>query len=224
MLLALSGAVACGKLGTNLDQVVALEVSLPDSGNVEIGDTIIPHAQALNGRGDSVAAALMWASFNPDTLQILDPATGAALGRAFGTARVQARVGNLRSNPLLILVETAADSGRAASAARSTVTVSAPDSLSDSLVVRLFATPTQSSNLVGRRVAYAATIYPAGGATITLVPEDTVLTNGSGTAFARVRLVRGTRPDSVVVTATARRADGSLVPGMPVPFVVEFRP
>jgi hypothetical protein len=50
-----------------------------------------------------------------------------------------------------------------------------------------------------------------------------VLTGTSGFTVARLRLTSG-QPDSVVVAATARRADGQLVLGAPVTFVVEFRP
>ena len=73
------------------------------------------------------------------------------------------------------------------------------------------------------RVALAATIYPATGTTVTLQPGDTILTSTAGTALLRLRLTSG-QPDSVIVTATARRANGTAAPGSPVTFVVEFRP
>ena len=46
----------CKPIGVDLDAVIALQVSLPDSGVVEEGDTIVPFLRALNGYGDSVAA------------------------------------------------------------------------------------------------------------------------------------------------------------------------
>lgn len=227
MAAALSVVWGCGTFGTDLDAVVALQVVVPDSGAVEIGDTLRPRARALDGRGDSVAAAVVWAALDTAFITVVDSTTGATLGRRQGVGRIQARVGTLRSNPLNVRVQTAADSVRA-TPLRDTVDLAAADSVSDSLVVRVFATPADAPNLVGRRVAYSTAIYPPGGTTITLQPRDTVLTvasGGAGLAVARVRLTAGPGvPDSVVVSAVARRADGQIVPGAPLTFVVEFRP
>lgn len=214
---------ACGTFATDLDAIIALQVFLPDSGAVEVGDTLQPRARALNGRGDSVAATIVWGVLDTALVTMVDSSTGATLGKALGVGRIQARVGNLRSNPLSVRVQSPADSVAAGSARRDTVDLAAGDSLSDSLVVRVHATPANATNLPGRRVTYSTTIYPSAGTTVTLQPRDTVLTGTSGFAVARLRLTSG-QPDSVVVAATARRADGQLVLGAPVTFVVEFRP
>jgi hypothetical protein len=214
-------------LGTDLDAVIALQVFVPDSGAVELGDTMHPRARALNGHGDSVDAPVLWASLDTALVAVLDSTTGATLGKAQGLGRIQARVGNLRSNPLTVRVQTPADSVAAGAALRDTVHSAAADSLSDSLVVRVYATPADGTNLVGRRVLYTVTTYPGGATTVTLEPSDTALTITSGAfgaAFARVRQRPGTAPDSAVVSAVARRADGTILPGAPVTFVVEFRP
>jgi hypothetical protein len=194
-------------------------VFLPDSGRVEVGDTLRPGARALNGRGDSVAAPISWSSLDTAIVAVVDSAAGVTFARAVGTGRLQARVGGLRSNPQSVVVALRLDSASAAGPDR--VTVTAPDSVSDSLVVKAWV---GTSGSAGRRVMYAAAIYPPGGTTLTFVPGSTVVTNGAGIAAAQVRLVAGTRPDSVLVTATLRRLDGTLVPGTPVTFVVEFRP
>jgi hypothetical protein len=146
------------------------------------------------------------------------------VGKAAGLGRVQARIGNLRSNPLNVTVQPPLDSITALGSTVSTVTVSMPDSLSDSLQIQAWATPTGAQNLAGRSVAYAATVYPAGGATIMLVPLDTARTSASGLAVVQVRYTGGPRPDSVVVLARAHHADGTPVPGSPVHFVVGFLP
>ena len=214
---------ACKSSFTDLDAVVALQVFVPDSGAVEAQDSIQPRARALNGHGDSVAATIIWATLDTAKLTVLDSTTGLTLGKLLGEGRLQARVGSLRSSPLPIRVQSPADSIRASSAIRDTIDLTALDSISDSLSVRVFATPTDAFNQLGRRVALAATIYPATGTTVTLQPGDTILTSTAGTALLRLRLTSG-QPDSVVVTATARRADGTAAPGSPVTFVVEFRP
>ena len=222
LLFALAAALACGQLGTDLDQVVALEVFLPDSGRVEVNDTLRPRARALNGRGDSVAAQVYWRSLDTAIVVVVDSATGVTFAKAVGIGRLQARVDSLRTDPQSIIVVPPLDSVSAAGPVRDTITVSAPDSLSDSLLVKAWV---GTSGSAGRRVVYAVdTIYPAGATLLTFVPGDTVKTNTGGVAAAQLRFAAGTRPDSVVVTAVLRRLDGTPVPGTPVTFVVEFRP
>lgn len=228
MTLRLAGAllalVAACKLGTDLNQIVAIEIVLPDSGRIEVTDTLRPHARALDGRGDSVAVPIVWKSLDTN-LVVLDTTTGVTFAKAVGTGRLQARAGTLPSNPQTIFVLPPLDSIGAGGPTRDTVTVSTPDSLSDSLIARVYAPNQGTSPLVGRRVVFAIdSIFPSGGTNVTLVPQDTVTTGATGLAVARVRLTGGPLPDSVVVTATVRRFDGSPVPGSPVTFVVEFRP
>jgi len=171
-----------------------------------------------------VAAAITWVTLDTAILQVVDSTAGTTVGKASGIGRVQARVGSLRSNPLNVTVQPPLDSITAVGSTMSTVTVSAPDSLSDSLQVEAWATPTGAQNLAGRRVAFAATLYSVSGTTVALVPGDTVRTSGGGLAIVQVRYTAGSRPDSVVVLASAHRADGTPVPGSPVHFVVEFLP
>jgi hypothetical protein len=150
---------------------------------------------------------------------VLDSATGVSRADSVGTARLQARAGALRSNPQNVLVLVRLDSASAAGPIRDSV--SAPDSLSDSLTVKAWAGTSGASS---RTVVYAAAIYPAGSTTVRFVPRDTLLTNAGGTTVAQLRFVTGPLPDSVVVTAAVRRPNGTHVPGSPVTFVVEFRP
>lgn len=185
-----------------------------------MGDTLHPRARALNGRGDSTEATFTWSTLDT-TLQVVDPLTGATLGRFAGTGRLLASSGTLRSSPVSITVRPRLDSIVAAGPTRATVVVSTPDSLSDSLQIHAFG-PTGST--VNRNVKVALSIdFPPGGSGLTLVPGDTVLTAASGIAVFQVRLT-GTRPDSAVVTASTRHANGTPVAGSPVTFVVEFLP
>ena len=205
---------------------MAVEVILPDSGRVEVTDTYRPRGRALNGVGDSVAAQLYWSSLDTAIIAVLDSTTGVALAKTVGAGRLQARVGALPSNPQSVAVLAKLDSLRAAGETRDTVfltpadTAIRPDSLSDSLRVQAFAT---GGAAVSRRVVYAATIYPASGPVITLLPNDSVLTSSAGVGFVRVKMLVGSIPDSVVVTASMKRLDGSVIPDA-VTFVVEFRP
>ena len=194
-------------------------MTLPDSGRVEVDDTLRPGARALNGRGDSIAAAIVWSALDT-AIQVVDSLTGTTVGHTVGAGRLQARVGNLRSNPVTISVLAPLDSITAGGPTRDTVTVSTPDSLSDSLQVRAFG-PVGST--ASRKIALSIT-FPPGATNLTLVPKDTVRTNASGVARFQVRLAGAPLPDSAVVTASAAHADGTPVSGSPVIFVVEFRP
>jgi len=221
---------ACGTLEPDLDQVVALEVSLPDS--LEQFDTLRPRARALNGRGDSVPATILWASFDT-VLTVLNDTTGTTVvNRPGQTGRLQARVGNLRTNPLSIRALAAADSLFALGPVA--FTVSAADSLSDSLRVELAYSPSGGLTGLGpgRPIVWTIT-DPAAPGPVTLVTNDTAhalvtadttSTNASGIAGVRLRLIALPRPDSVVVAAAARRAVGTTVSGSPVIFVVRFLP
>jgi hypothetical protein len=232
--LALAEAAACGGLGPDFDQVVAIEVAAPDS--AEELDTLRPQARALDGRGATVSAAIAWATVDTaPILQVVDSTTGVTAALRPGTGRLQARVGSLRSNLLAIRVLPAADTVFAAGPTRDTVILSAPapDSLSDSLGVLLQDTTAAGPmNLPGRPIVFALTTYPSGAGPASLVTSDTAralittdtVVTSAGLAAVKVRLLPGTRPDSVVVQAAATRAVGTAVAGSPVTFVVEFQP
>lgn len=206
--------------------MAALEIVLPDSGFVEVGDTLTPRARLLNLAGDSVDAVVYWAALDPTVAAVVDSETGATLGVAGGTGRVQARVGSLRSNPVTLVVQPPLDSIRPMGDLRDTVTLSGTprDTLSDTLVLQVFAATPPAQTLQRRRVTYDIAIFPGPGPLVSLLPNDTVLTSSAGIAAVQVRLDNGDPPDSVVVTAHAASHDGTPVDGSPVIFIVEFRP
>lgn len=219
----MGAAVLACKINTDPNQVVAIEIVLPDSGRVEVTDTYRPSGRALNGLGDSVQAQLFWSSLDT-TLKVLDSTTGVSLATTVGTARLQARSGNLFSNPQSVQVLARLDSMAAVSAVDTldvTPTDSTVDSLSNPLKIATVALGGAAAN---RRVVYAATTYPDSVPSVTLLPRDTVFTAADGTAFVQVRLHAGPLPDSVVVTATMRKFHGDSLPGSPVMFVVEIKP
>lgn len=209
--------LSCKALSPDFDAVIAIEVFVPDSARVEIQDTLRPHARALNGRGDSTTEQIVWASLDT-TLEVVDSLAGTTVGRFVGSGRLQARVGNLRSSPVTITVLAPLDSIRPVGP--DTLTVTAPDSLSDSMKIQAFA---PAGSAAGRRVVLVI-IFPAGAPGLTLVPGDTVRTNSAGLAVFQVRASGVARPDTVVVTAASQRAGGTPVPGSPITFVVEFVP
>jgi hypothetical protein len=218
--------------------LVAISVAVPDS--VEEFDTLRPHGKGLNSRGDSIGATVLWATLDTALLTVVNETTGVMVARqpSATPARIQARVGNFRSNPITIRVLAAADTLFAVGRTVDTVRMSAttpPDSLSDSLHVELADTVTGTATpvpLAGRPVAYAIA-YPVAPGPVTLVTTDTartlalqasVPTSPAGLAVVKVRLIGGPPPDSIVVRATARRASGASVRGSPATFVVRFVP
>jgi hypothetical protein len=232
-------ALACNKFGPgDLSHVIALEITVPDS--LEEYDTLTPHARVLDGHGDSVAATIVWATADTaPILAILDSLTGRTVANRIGqTGRLLARSSGLISNAVSIRTLAAADTVIAMGAIVDTVALSA-DSLSDSLTVEVADTIKSASGgdsltvaLAGRPVVYAITDPASAGpvtlvtddSTRTLVTTDTVATGASGIAFVKVRLLGSPVPDSVVVTAIARRAVGDTVPGSPVTFIVRVQP
>ena len=93
---------ACGTFGTDFTQVIAIQVVVDST--VKQADTLRARATALTARGDSVAATIQWASFDTTVLAVADSVKGVFVGRKPGTASLQARSGNLRSNPIRITV------------------------------------------------------------------------------------------------------------------------
>jgi hypothetical protein len=235
-ILVLAAAVACGNLG-DLGAVLALEVAAPDS--LEEYDTLRPRARALNGHGDSVRAAILWSTLDTAVLTLLDSTTGKAIVRSVGATpgRLLARTEGVISNVIAIRPLAAADTLFAAGP--TALTPRQADSLSDSLKVELADTVAAVTGggsltvpLAGRPITYTI-VYPVTAGPVTLVARDTshglvasasVATGISGIAFVKVRLLGPVAPDSVVVTAGARRALGTTVPGSPVTFTVRFVP
>jgi len=217
-------AVCACKVNTNPNLPVAIEVILPDSARVEVTDTFRPSGQVLNGVGASLPDSLFWTSFDT-TLRVVDSATGVSFGASVGIGRLQARTGNLYSNPQNVSVIPRLDSMTYADSTRQTLdftpTDSTTDSLSDPLKIKTFATGGSASS---RRVIFLPTTYPDSAAPVTLLPRDTVATFGDGTASVQVRLHPGALPDSVVVTARMVKFHGDALPGSPVTFVVEIKP
>ncbi len=212
---AVIAGAACKALSPDFDAVIAIDVALPDS-VIDIGDTTHPSGTAINGRGDSTPATLVWSTLDT-TIRLVDSLSGATTGHAPGTGRLVARVGALRSNPVVVTVLDTLDSIAAVPPTVDTVTVSKPDSVSRMLTVKAFRGGNGSAL---RRIALRVD-FPPGGKGIILVPGDTIVTGPQGTDWFQVRLT-GVRPDSAAITASATY-HGVAVPGSPH-FVVVFLP
>ena len=106
--LAAAGLLAgCSNLPTTGNGVVALEVRIPSSLTLHLGDSVALHARAFNQQGDTVAADIRWHTVDTAAVTV-DSIRGVVTARQpSGTARIQASVGTLRSDPLTLLLAPA---------------------------------------------------------------------------------------------------------------------
>lgn len=228
--LLLAAALGCSNLSGDSSTPVVIDVfpvaGSGISGQVEIGDTAVLTAVALNQQGDSVAATFTWRTADTGIV-FLDPQTGQISGKQAGTARVQARAGALISDLVTLTVVPMADS----------LVVIPPDS------ARLLAADTASAPLIaemdsinpdgplsGRRIVYeiiqffpAADSASLNGGLFAL--NATTTTTGQPSAPVYVRKIPGRpHPDSVFVEIRSFRPSGVLIPGSGQMFIVRFDP
>lgn len=227
---------SCASITGDANAPIAIEFILPNFGQtltVQEFDTVQIGVRVLDRSGDSIpGASVQLVSLNPDTLGI-DSATNGLIGLRPGPARVVAVSGNLRSSALSVTVQPAPDSLALAGPALDTVP--ATDSLSAPLVAQLLdlRSDTVPHGLVGYPVTFAI-VYPAfsslAAATVTLGNDSlsAVVQTATGTVPGEASVIvrrQGPppQPDSVVVQASATRANGAVVAGSPVLFVIRFQ-
>jgi hypothetical protein len=226
-------SAGCQGYSTDYSTPVAIEIVTVQHPplTVEERDTLHVRVLVLDRGGDSVpGAAVRLLSFNPDTLAV-DSATFGLDGVRPGTGRVVAIAGNLQSAPLVIKVVRAPDSLKASGP--TAVTVVEIDTLSAPLSVQLLDLRTDTTHAIGITwgdTVHFAIVYPvfAGqpDTTATLRNDSltaAVITDPTGTASVQVKRNGSPQPDSVVVEASARRANGAAVGGSPIQFVVHFQ-
>jgi len=98
----LLGILGCSALPADSDGIVALEIRTQSPVSLPLGQQVILRARALDINGDSVPALIRWRTADT-ALVVLDSLSGIIEGRlAAGQARVQAAVGTLRSDLIVI--------------------------------------------------------------------------------------------------------------------------
>ncbi|MFQ6047139.1 MAG: hypothetical protein ACE5PT_12430 [Gemmatimonadales bacterium] len=231
-------SLACGSVLGDLDRVVAIEIPGPPTRRVEEGDTLRLTARALSAAGEEVpGAVIVWELLDADTGQIgfqLDSLTGLITAEFPGSGRVRARVDELRSGELVVVVAPAPDSVAAVSATR--LTVGAGVSESSALTVEvldLTTSPGEALAIEGTAVHFEL-IDPspasavAGGIVVALPDSQpgmdphraTGVTGSDGRASAVVRRSGSAQPDSAIVETSVTTARGIAVGGSPLYFVV----
>ena len=229
---------ACTIITGDLGRIVAIEIDGGAVRRVEENDTINLTARALDAAGDTVPdATIVWELLDADSGYDLDSLTGIIQAFSPGTGRVRARVEDLRSDTISIVVTGAPDSIAADGDTR--VTMESDAAVSPRLTTALFdltTDPGETQPLAEKTVTFIL-VDPLPGASdaqgFFLTDSDsipgldphtiTASTDGAGLASAVVRRVAGsTLPDSAVVNAVAVTAVGDTVAGSPVRFIVVF--
>jgi hypothetical protein len=236
-------ALAWGCKGVTADAnaPVAIEFLTPQAPPVQLEelDTIVIGVRVRNQSGDTIPGApIQLVALPTDTFPTVGVDTAlhyGLVGLRAGPGRVIAISGSLQSDPLGVSVSAAADSLALVGAAVDTVLAAA--SVSGPLAVALLDYHSTRGDTVRlssppRPVTFTIA-YPVfaslAAATVTLGNDSlsSVVLTGSGTpagaASVVVRPQGAPRPDSVVVEATAMRANGTVVPGSPARFVVYFQ-
>ena len=101
--------MGCSEILGDPNRIVAIEVIGPAMPTVAVGNTITLEARALNARGAVVPdAPLLWEILDTGQVGItLDASTGMITATAEGTWRVRARVDDLASPPIAVIVTAA---------------------------------------------------------------------------------------------------------------------
>lgn len=239
-----ASVLACTELTGDLGRVIAIELVGSRTPRVEEGDTLRLQARARRANGQAVPdAKIVWAILDVDSGQIgftLDSVTGLISAMSPGTGRVQARIEQLATAPIIVTVTAAPDSLASVDATRivfDTAGAEASPPL-ETVVLDLTTTPGISLPLAARQVQYAL-VEPAPGSDgaqgILLTPSGetepgpdphvaTAVTGPQGQASVVLRRLPGVvLPDSVLVDASAVTAIGVLVSGSPIHFTVVFQ-
>jgi hypothetical protein len=101
--------LGCKGIFADSSRIIALDIVGPLSYAIQVNDTLQLRARALSAAGDTVnGAPVEWAVLDTGTVGIaLDPATGLVVGQSPGRWRVQASVEAIRSDAIVIQVDSA---------------------------------------------------------------------------------------------------------------------
>jgi hypothetical protein len=223
-LVLLSCVLGCSDVTEGAGGVVQLEIRVPAVSTLEVGETLLFSATALDRDGNPVSTPVTWLSSDPITLDVT--AAGLATGVGVGAAQVQAFAGSLASERVGLTVITRADT--LVLVGDSVVTVPLGVTASAPLVVRLQAF-SDATPLPNRPIVYTVTSPPDVGTRSVELPGavliDTVLSgsNGINESVTLNRVSGIPSPDTAIVQVRSYRSSGVDVPGSGQRFIVLFQ-
>jgi hypothetical protein len=232
--IAVGGLLACGSITGDFGRIIAIQLTGDPARSLLEGSTLQLDAVALDASGDSVPdAEIFWNILDVDSLVgfTLDTSTGMVVGVTPSSARVQARVGNLRSGALTVTVTAAPDSLTATS--NLVLSIAGEQTRSPAILVQvldLTTMPGEALGLAGITVQYTLPGGPEASAFLTLADSATgdgtsveAQTSGTGTTQAFLGLAGvASQPDSVIVEASVLSAANTPIPGSPIRFTIVF--
>jgi hypothetical protein len=219
-------AAGCSGLDEGEAGVVGIEVQVPGPDSLEVGESIQLTAKPLDKNGDSAATPVAWVSVDPTAS--IDPATGVLTGLSVGSARIQATAGSLGSSLITFAIvpraDTLAISGDSVFTA-SVATLPLPD------FTTLLSSLSPAGPVPSQGVVFAITSPDPLTSPSSVVlgsnnqVADTLPADANGAAVDHLVLVPGTTaPDSVIVTVSASRIRGAVVPGSGQRFILRLTP
>jgi hypothetical protein len=211
-------ALGCSNLTEGSGGVVGIDIRTPTLKTIEVGETLLLSAQALDKNGNPVSATITWRA--PDPTLTVDQ-SGAITGVSPGTGRVQAFVGSLASSLESFTVIARADTlivtdslftvapGVAASAPLVTTvrSLSPAGPLPSWPVVYTVVSPTDNS------------VQLPGGLQVATIPTGT---DGAVSSVTLTRL-NAAQPATAIVEVRSFRTRGGTVPGSGQRFTVTFQ-
>jgi hypothetical protein len=216
---------ACSNLPSGEGGVVALELRLPSPAAVEQNDTLQLRARALNADGDSVAAAVFWRTLDDTVLTVVDSIGVVTTSHTSGTARVQARVGSLRSDLVTLSIRPRSDT---LLLSVDTITIPAADSLSGALGARVESLD-PAGGVAGTSILYEVIDSLAARGKLRfanglLAFRATTGADGGPTTAVTLRKIAAQVPPPIVeVRVSASRPSGTPVPGSGQAFTLLFQ-
>jgi hypothetical protein len=206
----------CSKLTDGPGGVVALELRVPSPAAVEANDTLTLRARALDANGDSLGTPVYWRTLDDSVLTIVDSLGVVTTSRTSGTARVQAHVGSLRSELVILTLRPHSDTLRLT--VPDSIVVASGDTAPDTLGAAV-ETLNPAGGVSGTSILYEVVDTTAARGTVALsngrlAYRATTGVSGSPAAAVVIRKLAGaTPPASVQVRVSATRPSGQAVPG-----------
>jgi hypothetical protein len=222
-LLPLLAVMACSNLEEGQGGVVALEILLPTTTTIEVGEQVQLSARALDADGETVDATIDWRSRG--TALTVD-ATGLVTAVAAGASQVQAAVGALVSEQVTFNVQARADTVIIVGDSVFIIPVAADPPVTANPTIRL-ETLSPPGPVASQPVIFDITEPIAGTVPVVELSNgaqsDTVSTTSEGLATVTLNLVTGqVPPDTAIVEVRATRLRGSVVPGSGQRFIILF--
>ena len=216
-----SMVLGCSNLTEGAGGVVELEIRTPAATEVEVGETLLLTARALDRDGNPLDLPVTWLSSDP---ALAVDNTGLVTGVVPGTAQIQASVGSLSSAQIPLTAIARADT---LALVGDSVVVVPPGANSAPLVVQLLSF-SQTGPLPDRPLIYSVSfpVITVAGASLpngTVVDTSSTGPTGLDQSITLNRQPVVPAPDTAFVTVRSYRASGADVAGSGQRFIVLFQ-